>query len=95
MALEPACRRGRSTGLARGAPTNRRPRATVSCAIAPPPRGLQGSPSELFAGAGVAGGGPEAPAGVSRRSGGSSARSRLMTLECSQDSTGEPASGDT
>lgn len=27
--------------------------------------------------------------------GGSSARSRLMTLECSQDSTGEPASGDT
>lgn len=36
MALEPACRRGRSTGLARGAPTNRRPRATVSCATAPP-----------------------------------------------------------
>lgn len=44
MALEPACRRGRSTGLARGAPTNRRPRATVSCAIAPPPGDFRALP---------------------------------------------------
>lgn len=59
----------------------------------PHAQGIWGSPSELFAGAGVAGGGPEALAGVPCSSRGSSARPRLVTLECGQGRAGEPVPG--
>lgn len=59
----------------------------------PHAQGIWGSPSELFAGAGVAGGGPEALAGVPCSSRGSWARPRLVTLECGQGRAGEPVPG--
>lgn len=59
----------------------------------PHAQGIWGSRSELFAGAGVAGGGPEALAGVPCSSRGSSARPRLVTLECGQGRAGEPVPG--